>query len=48
MLFTLSFLLCARHALQLGGESPLQAWQYEPLADDKGIRKKSEAPISSV
>ena len=34
---------CARHELQLGGESPLQAWQQELLAEGKGFRREAES-----
>ena len=33
------FLMCAQHALLLGGESPLQTWQQELLAKGKGVHR---------
>jgi len=31
----------ARHGCQFGGESPLWAWQWKPLAEWKGARCKT-------
>lgn len=31
------FFMCAQHGQQLDGESPLWAWYWEPLANDKGV-----------
>ncbi len=39
---------CARHELQLGGESPLQAWQQELLAEGKGFRREAESEGSLI
>ena len=35
--------LCAQHGLNLGGESPLQALQWELLAETKGVHREVES-----
>ena len=37
MLWYSLFFMCAQHGQQLDGESPLWAWYWEPLANDKGV-----------
>ena len=37
------FFYVARHGQKLGGESPLQTWQWEVLAKGKGIRREAES-----
>ena len=34
---------CAQHGLNLGGESPLQALQWELLAETKGVHREVES-----
>ena len=36
-------LVCAWHGPNLGGESPLQAWQWELLAETKGVHREVES-----
>ena len=38
-----SYSMCAQHGVNLGGESPLQAWQWELLAEDKGVHREMES-----
>ena len=38
-----SFFMCALHGQQHDGESPLQAWQYELLAESKGDSREGES-----
>jgi len=38
-----AFCLCARHGRQLSAGSPLWAWQWEPLANDKGAYREEES-----
>ena len=35
--------LCAQHGQQLDGESPLWAWEWEPLANDNGVHCEVES-----
>ena len=44
--FPNSFFMCAQHGQQLDGESPLWAWQWEPLANDKGVYCEVESEES--
>ena len=38
-----AFRSCAQHGLNLGGESPLQALQWELLAETKGVHREVES-----
>ena len=42
-LIHIPLIMCAQHGQQLDGESQLWAWQWEPLANDKGVYREVES-----